>query len=245
MPVVLATSDGNDDAHYSGRWIGLRLPEDGTPEVVWSVREKVGVERAKPRGRPSPVDPAVFNPFYGGTIGTVVMQGIPTPRLNRFDPATGALDTGLILPRHPPGDFPAWADPYGESYLVPLPDGMLSASGAGGFGGFAYLTFYDYATGKIRWAFTKEYKSASPQSADPVGMSADGEHVYGMIWASRARLVELDARTGELERTWLFPDGIDTDLANAEVYVHGDLLIWLNKFDKGTSRTYAATFRLG
>ena len=65
-------------------------------------------------------------------------------------------------------------------------------------------------------------------------MSADGEHVYGMVWADRARLVELDAETGMLERTWLFPDKIGFDLSDAEVYVQGDLLVWLGEIPVGT-----------
>jgi hypothetical protein len=115
----------------------------------------------------------------------------------------------------------------------------------GGFGGFANLTFYDYATGDIRWTVTREYEHISPQSADPIGMSPDGEHLYAMVWADRARLVELDAATGKLQRTWMFPDDVGFDLADSEVYIHDDLRVWLSQLDSSVTKKYAATFRLG
>lgn len=227
-----------------GRWLGIRVPAEGALEVVWSTPRKAGLVAAKPRGRYSPGDTAVFNPAYGGIVYSVVLDGIRTPRLNRLNPETGALDTGLILRRRPPGGLPAWADSIGDSYLLPQTDAMISGSGKGGFAGYANLTRYDFTTGEIAWTFDRQYPSLSPQQADPVGTSPDAGLVYAMIWADRARLVELDAATGELLRTWQFPRDVGQELLGAQVYVHDDLMVWLDRFHNSDDKQFAATFRL-
>lgn len=229
---------------YHRRWVGLRVPAEGAPEVVWSFRERRALAEAQPGGKPRPGGNLAYGPEYGGIVETLVMKGIATPRLNRINPETGALDTGFVLERDPAGGFPAWADSLGADQLLPVEDGILSASGKGGFAGFANLTMYDFATGDVRWTFTKQFESFEAQGADPVAVSGDGEHVYGMIWATEPRLVELDAETGRLQRTWYFPEKVAFDLSDAQVHIRGDLMIWLASYTNSTTKMYAATFRL-
>lgn len=230
---------------YHRRWIGLKVPAEGAPEVTWSMRERRALAEAQPGGKPKPGGNLAYAPEYGGIVETLVMKGIETPRLNRINAETGDLDTGLVLERDPAGGFPAWADSLGADQVLPVEDGMFSSSGKGGFAGFANLTMYDFTTGDIRWTFTQQFESYGAQGADPVAVSADGAHVYGMVWAAEPRLVELDAETGKLQRTWYFPREVGIDLSDAQVHIRDDLMIWLASYDSSTTKTYAATFRLG
>ena len=229
----------------TGRYLGLQIPAEGDPEVIWSEDVRPALTQAEP-GSPYVRGSDTFIKEDGGSIVSAVRPDIKHPRLNRPDPETGAFDSGFVLQRDPEGGLPAWAESLGKDDLLPLADGMLASSGAGGFSGYANLTFYDYGTNKIRWSYDAKLKSRiSNQQAEPVGVSSDGKYVYAMVTADLdSQLVELDAETGKKVRSWTFPDKVDRYLDSAEVYVHDDVMIWLSRFDSPVTKMYAAVFRL-
>lgn len=229
-------------------YVGVRLAPAADAEVLWRKKEKALARTADPGGElPLVEDRFAFVESFGGSVESVVKKGINTPRLNQFDPETGALDSGLLLRRDPEGGFPAWADPYGDAYVMPLADAMVAASGRGGFGGFANVTWYDYTTGEVRWSWINSLpKGTSPNGGDVIGLSTDGSKLYleGQTDLDTT-LFEVDAETGEELRSWPLDDAADQELSTAKLYIHGDKLILMDSFvGSGRAPVFAAVFQL-
>jgi hypothetical protein len=231
------------------RYVGIRTTSDGDAEVVWSRRAGPLFEQASPLADLA-TRQSVFAPELGGALLTYVAQDGSAPRLSRFDPETGALDTGIIAARGLAGGLPGWSTAAGLGGLLPLDDAMLATSGYDNAGGRRDVTLYDYATGEVRWTYRPRspYQEFGVPVTDPVGVSADGTLGYVAVGGDTdTLLVELDMSTGEETRSWSFPGEVTeavTSSEGAEIMVAGDRMVWTERSSFTLDDTFGAVLSL-
>ena len=248
--VVLKLLKYGSQGENSGRYVGIRIGADNQAEVLWSQQARKAIQSARPRGRY--VDQAAaFLPELRGHLLTPVRRDGLIPRINRFDPESGALDSGLILEQDPDGGFPGWAIATGFDNVLPLADGIVSASGYDRSDSRRDVTFYDYSNGQVRWSTRpKMEQDFGDARTDPMGVSSDGAFVYVSVTGDNDTvLLELDATTGRETRRWIFTLRVTSFLTDSfgiglEVVIDGDRMVWLRRSVDGFDRDFAAVFAL-
>ncbi|PUA80064.1 PQQ-binding-like beta-propeller repeat protein [Nocardioides currus] len=224
---VVPAAEGDDELEFDededGKLIGFRINDSELLELVWEQDVATLMSKASSPGH-------VRGKFQVSTFvdGMVVDQfrdgGAVRTRYRALDPETGELGSpGLTFGRNP--DYlPGFAMQYDVDTSLPAADGgVFTPVVPRGSNRPVAVRRLDLASGEELWSWSipgAAKRDVVSVGADLVTSSPDGSLVYVATAVDfQDRLWELDAGTGEVVRSWSFPDRDSSDLSGSVVTI--------------------------